>query len=609
MKKMIRILAGIVMVIVVLSIMKALRGPTVQKQSVIAPESVKDTHSKPVVPVEVLGLVPGKKQHWGTGFVVEPSGYLLTCAHVIKDAKEIEVSVQGSRYKAKVVAVDETNDLALLKVPAEGLPFLQLSDKAKAETGQTLAVIGFPFAVNYGVYVCEDYKPRMVTTELLGVRSAEARDIAFKAPLNPGFTGSPVVNVHGAVIALVNGVRSGPGMKAGIGLDIRAALPLLRDNGVRCVTGEVIAELDLKELYQRIRPATVHISILPKDPLPWPQAWAPNVPKLVKKFGVRSMICLAISPDGALIAAAVIKGFTNEILIIDVKTGETKHTFARLSSSVTDLEFSPNSDMLASTGYEGPTFLWSMPSGALWNKLPHAKGISFSPDGEAIACRLSEPPLYLSKGGESRPPAVKIYEVKSGSLKASISPSQSGLHGLIAWAGYLPNRNQFLTVGHYQNTQTKKQERFHLWDPDSGELIRALNPTQLPTRVATRDAGASVAISPDGRQIAVVEPSEYVYVYDYDLETLDLSCKVYCYKTGRRALCFSPDGRILTVGATESLVEHSNGIFDVSTGTLFWRLRGGAVLTCFSPDGTYMFHYVRNFNSLHMYDISGLTVH
>jgi len=570
MKKMIRILAGIVMVIVVISIMKAMRGPTVQKQSVIVPESVKNGHSKPVVPVEVLKLVPGKKQHWGTGFVVEPSGYLLTCAHVIKDAKEIEVSVQGSKYTAKVVAVDETNDLALLKVPAKGLPFLQLSDKAKAETGKTLAVIGFPFAINYGVYACEDYKPRMVTTELLGMRSAEARDIAFKAPLNPGFTGSPVVNVHGAVIALVNGIRSGPGMKTGIGLDIRAALPLLRDNGVSCVTGEVIAELDLKELYERIRPATVPISILPKDPLPWPQAWAPNVPKLVKKFGIRSMICLAISPDGALIAAARIRGFTNDILIIDVKTGETKHTFARLSASVTDLEFAPNSDMLASTGYAGPTFLWSMPSGALWNKLPHAKGISFSPDGEAIACRLSEPPLYL----KPRPPAVKIYEMRSGSLKSTILPSKWGL----------------------------KQERFHLWNPDSGELIRALNPTQLPTKV-----GASVAISQDGRQIAVVEPSEYVYVYD--LETLDLSCKVYCYKTGRGALCFSPDSRILTIGASESLVKHSNGIFDVSTGTLFWRLRGGAVLACFSPDGTSLFHYVRNFHSLHMYDISGLTVH
>ncbi|GMQ75651.1 MAG: DegQ family serine endoprotease [Gammaproteobacteria bacterium] len=157
----------------------------------------------------------------GSGFIVDPDGYIVTNNHVIKDAEEITVILQdGTRYSAKVKGRDPKTDLALLKIEApEELAYVRFGDSDKARVGDWVIAVGNPFGLGGSVSA--------------GIISARGRDIQsgpyddylqIDAPINRGNSGGPLFDASGKVIGVNTAIFSPSGGNVGIGFAIPAAL-------------------------------------------------------------------------------------------------------------------------------------------------------------------------------------------------------------------------------------------------------------------------------------------------------------------------------------------------------------------------------------------------
>ena len=137
----------------------------------------------------------------GSGFIVSPDGYVLTNAHVVADASEVTVKLTDRReFAAKVIGVDKRSDVALIKIPATGLPTVRFGDPARIRPGQWAIAIGSPFGFENSVTA--------------GVISAVGRPlpddsgssfvtfIQTDAAVNPGNSGGPLFNLDGQVIGI-----------------------------------------------------------------------------------------------------------------------------------------------------------------------------------------------------------------------------------------------------------------------------------------------------------------------------------------------------------------------------------------------------------------------
>jgi serine protease Do len=152
----------------------------------------------------------------GSGFVINPAGYIVTNNHVVDGASEISVKIDdGREMPGKVVGRDPRTDLALLKVEATGLPVIPLGDSSELRVGEPVMAIGNPFGLE-----------RTVTT---GIVSATGRVIGqgpyddfiqTDASINPGNSGGPLINSRGQAIGINAAIFSQNGGSVGIGFAI-----------------------------------------------------------------------------------------------------------------------------------------------------------------------------------------------------------------------------------------------------------------------------------------------------------------------------------------------------------------------------------------------------
>ncbi|GAK60924.1 protease Do [Candidatus Vecturithrix granuli] len=158
------------------------------------------------------------KQHaLGSGFIVEPDGYILTNNHVVEHADKIRVTLPDKReFDAKVVGTDPKSDVAVIKIDGKDLPVAPLGDSAAAAVGDWVLAIGTPFGLSQ--------------TVTAGIISAEGRAnigivdyedfIQTDAAINPGNSGGPLVNINGEVIGINTAIFSQSGGYQGIGFAI-----------------------------------------------------------------------------------------------------------------------------------------------------------------------------------------------------------------------------------------------------------------------------------------------------------------------------------------------------------------------------------------------------
>jgi serine protease Do len=137
----------------------------------------------------------------GSGFIISSDGYVLTNAHVVADASDVTVRLTDRReFRAKVIGADKHSDVALIKIPATGLPVVHFGDPSKIRPGQWAIAIGSPFGFESSVTA--------------GVISAVGRPlpddnggsfvtfIQTDAAVNPGNSGGPLFNIDGQVVGI-----------------------------------------------------------------------------------------------------------------------------------------------------------------------------------------------------------------------------------------------------------------------------------------------------------------------------------------------------------------------------------------------------------------------
>ena len=163
----------------------------------------------------------------GSGFIITSDGFIVTNRHVVSDEKaEYTVLLSdGRQFEAKVLGKDTLNDLAVIKIEAEGLPTAVLGNSDSIRIGQTVIAIGnalgeFRNTVTKGVI--SGINRRVVAGDGFGTSEVIEEAIQTDAAINPGNSGGPLINLDGEVIA-VNTAISREGQLVGFAIPINVA--------------------------------------------------------------------------------------------------------------------------------------------------------------------------------------------------------------------------------------------------------------------------------------------------------------------------------------------------------------------------------------------------
>ncbi len=157
----------------------------------------------------------------GSGFIIDPGGYVVTDDHVVENSDKVTITFQdGSQHSARLIGRDALTDLALLKVETDGpLPYVRWGDSDAVRVGDWVIAIGNPFGLD--------------NTVSNGIVSARGRDIhagpyddflQIDAAINRGNSGGPTFDLGGNVIGINTAIYSPSGGSVGIGFAIPANL-------------------------------------------------------------------------------------------------------------------------------------------------------------------------------------------------------------------------------------------------------------------------------------------------------------------------------------------------------------------------------------------------
>ncbi|QWF72102.1 DegQ family serine endoprotease [Methylomonas paludis] len=162
------------------------------------------------------GVVPRETNSLGSGFVISKDGYILTNSHVVNNASEIIVKLKDRReLVAKLIGLDESSDVALLKVEAKDLPIVEIGSPDQLQVGEWVLAIGTPFGFDQSVTA--------------GIVSAKGRSlpdgnyvpfIQTDVAINPGNSGGPLFNMQGKVVGINSQIYSRSGGYMGLSFAI-----------------------------------------------------------------------------------------------------------------------------------------------------------------------------------------------------------------------------------------------------------------------------------------------------------------------------------------------------------------------------------------------------
>lgn len=158
-----------------------------------------------------------RQQAQGSGFIITSDGYILTNNHLVGEAEEVTVKLSDeSQYDGKIIGTDPDSDVAVIKIDADNLPYLELADSDDIRVGEWVLAVGSPFGLSH--------------TVTAGIISAKGRSgvgiaayedfIQTDAAINPGNSGGPLLNLKGKVIGINTAIISRSGGNLGIGLAI-----------------------------------------------------------------------------------------------------------------------------------------------------------------------------------------------------------------------------------------------------------------------------------------------------------------------------------------------------------------------------------------------------
>ncbi len=201
------------------------RTPIVKIAKKICPAVITIVASKDLPQVEGFYLVPtkgkgiimpklkkGKNQKvkigGGSGFIISEEGHILTSRHVVQDpeAEYTAVLEPEKKHKVKILARDPINDLAILKINAKNLPYLELGDSGKIELGEEVIAVGnalgeFHDTISSGIISGISRIVRATNEMTLQAENLRGL-IQTDAAINPGNSGGPLIDMEGKVIGV-----------------------------------------------------------------------------------------------------------------------------------------------------------------------------------------------------------------------------------------------------------------------------------------------------------------------------------------------------------------------------------------------------------------------
>jgi len=187
----------------------------------------------------------------GSGFIIDPRGYILTNFHVVAGTQTIEVILgDKTRSPAKFIGADQRNDVALIKIDPKGkqLATLTLGDSSKLQVGQKVLAIGDPFGFQ-----------STLTTGVVSAlgRTVQTSDTTFideaiqtDASINRGNSGGPLIDSHGEVIGINSAIYTPSGTTAGIGF----AIPI---NTAKLIANDLMTEGKVRRAYLGVKTTPV----------------------------------------------------------------------------------------------------------------------------------------------------------------------------------------------------------------------------------------------------------------------------------------------------------------------------------------------------------------
>ncbi|MCX8112851.1 MAG: trypsin-like peptidase domain-containing protein [Bacteroidia bacterium] len=166
------------------------------------------------------GYIPGS----GSGVIISPDGYIITCNHVIEKAARLQVTLYDNRtFRASVVGTDPSTDLALLKIDATDLPYMEFGDSDQLRVGDWVLAVGNPF--------------NLTSTVTAGIVSAKGRTLGLlrekfpvesfiqtDAAVNPGNSGGALVSLEGKLVGINTAIASMTGTFAGYSFAVPSSI-------------------------------------------------------------------------------------------------------------------------------------------------------------------------------------------------------------------------------------------------------------------------------------------------------------------------------------------------------------------------------------------------
>ena len=152
----------------------------------------------------------------GSGFIISADGYILTNNHMVAEAEKIEIELtDGRKFTAKIIGADSDSDVAVVKIDASDLPYLELADSDALEVGEWVLAIGNPLGLSH-----------TVTAGLVSAKGRSGFDLAnfenfiqTDAAINFGNSGGPLINLDGKVVGINTAIAGSTG-NIGIGFAI-----------------------------------------------------------------------------------------------------------------------------------------------------------------------------------------------------------------------------------------------------------------------------------------------------------------------------------------------------------------------------------------------------
>lgn len=192
----------------------------VRSEAVVHPASIESAPRGPFDPFEFFGFrmpdMPRKAQGLGSGVIVTRDGYILTNAHVVRNASKITVEVDGKGYPGRVVGTDDMTDLAVIKIDGKDLPAATLGNSDEVEVGDWVIAVGNPLELKHSVTA--------------GIISARGRSdvglagyenfLQTDSSINPGNSGGALADLDGDVVGINTAIASPNGGSVGIGFAI-----------------------------------------------------------------------------------------------------------------------------------------------------------------------------------------------------------------------------------------------------------------------------------------------------------------------------------------------------------------------------------------------------